>query len=59
MQSTIKSRGQAVIPAFIRHQCHLSPADRLEWALDDGTIRVVPVRANPIEAPQGKGKARE
>ena len=48
-----------MIPAFIRHQCHLSSADRLEWVLDDGTIRVVPVRANPIEAPQGKGKARE
>jgi AbrB family looped-hinge helix DNA binding protein len=48
MQSTITSRGQTVIPASIRHQFHLSPADRLEWVLDDGAIRVVPVRANPI-----------
>ena len=56
MQSTITSRGQTVIPAAIRHQFHLSPADRLEWVLDDGTIRVVPVRANPIEAFRGQGK---
>ena len=45
-----------MIPAFIRHQFHLSPADRLEWVLDDGAIRVVPVRANPIEAFRGQGK---
>lgn len=56
MQSTITSRGQTVIPASIRRQFHLSPADRLEWVLDDGTIRVVPVRANPIEAFRGQGK---
>ena len=56
MQSTITSRGQTVIPASIRHQFHLSPADRLEWVLDDGAIRVVPVRANPIEAFRGQGK---
>jgi AbrB family looped-hinge helix DNA binding protein len=56
MQSTITSRGQTVIPASIRHQFHLSPADRLEWVLDDGAIRVVPVRADPIEAFRGQGK---
>jgi AbrB family looped-hinge helix DNA binding protein len=56
MQSTITSRGQTVIPAFIRHQFHLSPADRLEWVLDQDAIRVVPVRANPIEAFRGQGR---
>jgi AbrB family looped-hinge helix DNA binding protein len=56
MQSTITSRGQTVIPASIRDQFHLSPADRLEWVLDEGAIRVVPVRANPIEAFRGQGK---
>jgi AbrB family looped-hinge helix DNA binding protein len=56
MQSTITSRGQTVIPAFIRHQFHLSPADRLEWVLDQDGIRVVPVRANPIEAFRGQGR---
>jgi AbrB family looped-hinge helix DNA binding protein len=56
MQSTITSRGQTVIPASIRHQFHLGPADRLEWLLDDGKIHVVPVRANPIAAFRGQGK---
>ncbi|MFN0317906.1 MAG: AbrB/MazE/SpoVT family DNA-binding domain-containing protein [Burkholderiales bacterium] len=56
MRSTITERGQTVIPAAIRRQFHLSPADRLEWILDNGTIRVVPVRANPVEAFRGQGK---
>ncbi len=30
MRSTITERGQTVIPAAIRRQFHLSPADRLE-----------------------------
>lgn len=56
MRSTITERGQTVIPAGIRRQFNLSPADRLEWLLDHGTIRVVPVRANPVEAFRGQGK---
>ncbi len=56
MQSTITARGQTVVPAAIRHQFHLGPADRLEWLLDNGSIRVVPVRANPVEAFRGHGK---
>ena len=56
MQSTITTRGQTVIPAAIRRQFHLSPADRLEWLLDNDVIRVVPVRANPVEAFRGQGK---
>ncbi len=56
MRSTITERGQTVIPAAIRRQFNLSPADRLEWVLDNGTIRVVPVRANPVEAFRGQGK---
>jgi AbrB family looped-hinge helix DNA binding protein len=56
MQSTITARGQTVIPAFIRHQFHLSPADRLEWVLDNDSIRVVPVRANAIDAFRGQGR---
>lgn len=56
MRSTITERGQTVIPAAIRRQFHLSPADRLEWVLDKGTIRVVPVRANPVDAFRGQGR---
>ena len=55
MQSTITERGQTVIPAAIRRQFHLSPSDKLEWVTDKDGIRVVPVRANPVEAFRGQG----
>ena len=56
MRSTITARGQTVIPADIRRRFNLSPSDRLEWFVEDDTIRVVPVRAKPIEAFRGRGR---
>lgn len=56
MRSTITERGQTVIPAEIRRQFHLGPADRLEWLVDPQGIRVVPVRSDPIQAFRGRGK---
>jgi len=55
MRSTITQRGQTVIPAEIRKHFHLSPSDRLEWIIENDTLRVVPVRDNPIEAFRGRG----
>ncbi len=55
MRSTITQRGQTVIPAEIRRHFHLSPSDRLEWVIENDTLRVVPVRDNPIEAFRGRG----
>lgn len=57
MQSTITTRGQTVIPAAIRRRFHLSPADRLEWIIENDTIQVVPVRKDPIAAFRGQGKS--
>ena len=56
MRSTITARGQTVIPADIRRRFNLSPSDRLEWFVEDDTIRVVPVRKNPIDAFRGRGR---
>ena len=56
MRSTITKRGQTVIPAEIRRQLRLSPADRLEWIVEPMGIRVFPVRADPVEAFRGRGK---
>lgn len=56
MRSTITERGQTVIPAPIRRQFNLSPADRLEWIIENGMIRVIPVRADPIAAFRGQGR---
>lgn len=56
MRSTITSRGQTVIPAAIRRQFQLTPADALEWIIEGDKIRIVPVRKNPIDAFRGQGK---
>lgn len=56
MRSTITAKGQTVIPAAIRRQFHLTPADRLEWVVDTNGIHVVPVQGNAIEAFRGRGK---
>ena len=58
MRSTITSRGQTVIPAAIRERFALGPAQRLEWLVEaDGSIRVIPVVASPIEAFRGRGRS--
>jgi AbrB family looped-hinge helix DNA binding protein len=55
MRSTITARGQTVIPAEIRQQFHLTPADRLEWIVDAAGIHVKPVQNDPIQAFRGRG----
>lgn len=57
MRSTITARGQTVIPAAIRERFSLGPSQRLEWLVEtDGSIRVIPVSASPIEAFRGRGR---
>ncbi len=56
MRSTITSRGQTVIPASIRRHFNLSPADRLEWIIENDAIRIIPVHADPIAAFRGQGR---
>ena len=56
MRSTITARGQTVVPAPIRERFGLGPSTRLEWIVDgDGSIRVVPVALDPIQAFRGSG----
>jgi AbrB family looped-hinge helix DNA binding protein len=56
MKSTLTSRGQTVVPAEIRRQFGLTPADGLEWLVEGATIRVVPVRRDPVDAFRGQGR---
>lgn len=56
MRSTITERGQTVIPAAIRRELGLSPADRLEWVLTRDGVHVIPVKADPIDALRGQGR---
>jgi len=56
MRSTLTQRGQTVVPAAIRKHFNLSPADRLEWVVEGETLRVSPVRTDPVTAFRGRGK---
>ena len=57
LRSTITSCGQTVIPAAIRERFAFGPSQRLEWLVeDDGSIRVVPVVASPMQAFRGQGR---
>lgn len=58
MKSTLTSRGQTVVPAAIRQQFGLTPSDGLEWLVEGATIRVVPVRRDPVAAFRGQGKGK-
>ena len=56
MLSTITARGKTVVPAAIRQYFHLSPSNRLQWIIENDSIRVIPVCDDPIKAFRGRGK---
>jgi AbrB family looped-hinge helix DNA binding protein len=58
MRSTITSCGQTVIPAEVRRFFNLSTADRLEWVIENNTIRIIPVRETSIDAFRGSSKCK-
>jgi AbrB family looped-hinge helix DNA binding protein len=55
MRSTVTARGQTVIPAAIRKRFGLGASDRLEWIVENGGIRVVPICDDPVLAFRGRG----
>ena len=46
MQATITAKGQITIPKSIRNKLQLEPGDRIEFILDSGEVRIVPVTAS-------------
>lgn len=50
MTNTMTELGQTVVPAEIRQRFQPGPADRLDWGVDDGAIRAVPVQLTPVDA---------
>lgn len=49
MQTTITSKGQVTVPAEIREKLNLRTGDRLDFEIENGAIRVVPVGKGTLE----------
>ncbi len=49
MQTTITSKGQVTVPAKIRERLNLHTGDKLDFEIENGAIKVVPVRKGTLE----------
>lgn len=45
MTHTVGTKGQVVIPKAIRERLGIRPGDRVEFAVEDDAVRVVPAEA--------------
>lgn len=50
MQATITSKGQVTVPVKIRKQLNLQTGDTLDFEIEGGAIKVVPVAKGSLEA---------
>jgi antitoxin PrlF len=50
MQTTLTSKGQVTVPAKIRQQLNLQTGDTLDFQIEGGAIKVVPVAKGSLEA---------
>ncbi|MGD0152946.1 MAG: AbrB/MazE/SpoVT family DNA-binding domain-containing protein [Thermacetogeniaceae bacterium] len=56
MRTTVTKRGQTAIPARVREKFGIRQGDSLEWIDDGQSIKVIPLRGDPISALKGSAK---
>lgn len=56
MRTRVTKRGQVSVPAEVRRELDIGPNTVLEWVVEDGTARVIPLPADPVRAFRGSGR---
>ena len=56
MRTTVSKRGQVSVPSEIRKRLSIGPNTTVEWVIEDGAAKLIPIPDNPVKAFRGSGK---
>jgi len=56
MRTKISKRGQVSVPSTIRKHLSIGPDTTVEWVLEEGAARLIPIPDDPMKAFRGSGK---
>ena len=56
MRTTVSKRGQVSVPAEIRKKLSIGPNTTVEWVIEDGAAKLIPIPDEPVKAFRGSGK---